>query len=190
MIRTQPKTEPDQSEPEGPAKITPLHVRNRPATDNDMRPIIGKTAYRKWTPLEAAYEQGKLAGGDPKFDAKARLNAGLHYASIWDTAQTSGRDSTQAMNVSRSHGGGGLSDVQGRAINDLVAIDSHMGRRDRIIIRMVCGGGYFPSEAVRMVSEDYTKAVSPRFREALDALIEAIAAVSKNPGRVNLEVRS
>jgi len=170
----------------GSAVETSLHVWNRPATDDHMRPIVGKVACRKWTPLEAAYEQGKLKGGSGKFTPEARLDAGLKYAGIWDTAQSSGRDSTQALNISRSHGGLPLSQTQSDAIRALVGIESGLGQRDRIIIRMVCGQGYFPSEAVRMVCGDYKDTVSARFREALDALIEAIELSGKVPGRFAL----
>jgi hypothetical protein len=54
---------------------------------------------------------------------------------------------------------------------------------------MVCGENYFPSEAVRMVCNDYKDTVSARFREALDALIEAMEAVRREPRKFNTEVR-
>lgn len=183
-----PASKQDDMEIVGPAVETRLHVWERPATDDQMRPIIGKTACTKWTPLEAAYQNGKLGDKDSS-DARSRLNAGLTYSSIWDAAQSAGRDSTQALNVSRSSGGGSISQAQSESIKALVAIESHLGQRDRIIIRMVCGEGHFPSEAVAMVSPDYAKATMPRFREALDALDEAITKYRKNPKVVSMEVR-
>lgn len=175
-----PNPKPQDDGIDGPAVEDRLHVWERPATDDQMRPIIGKFGCTKWTPLEAAYQNGKLGDKDSS-DARSRLNAGLTYSGIWDTAQSAGRDSTQALNVSRSSGGGSISQAQSDSIKALVAIESHLGQRDRIIIRMVCGEGHFPSEAVAMVSPDYAKATMPRFRESLDCLIEAIEKWRKNP---------
>jgi len=178
-----PAIKDDTQEPVGPAVVTALHVRDRPISKD----AGAKLAWRKWTPLEAAFEHGKLSGGSPRYDAAARFAAGQHYASLWDTAQSSGRDSTQALNVSRGGGNGiPLSQAQSDAVKALVALHCHLGQRDRIIIRMVCGEGHFPSEAVATVSTDYAKATSARFRESLDALCEAFEAVRRGPGRMNV----
>lgn len=173
---SQPKIDPDEAAVQAPAVITPLHVRDR-----ETSIVAGSPkGWRKWTPLEAAYEQGKLAGGNPRFDAARRFAAGQEYAKLWDTAQSSGRDSTQALNVSRGGGSGlPMTQAQADAVRALVAIESRMGQRDRVIIRMVCGHGHFPSEAVALVSAGYMKATTPRFQEALDALVEAIDAVHR-----------
>lgn len=184
------KKDPELKRGEGPAVETALHVWNRPATDREMRPITGTVACRKWTPLFAQFNQGKLAGGSDKYDATARVNAGEYYEKLWDAAQEPGRDSTQAMNISRSVGAGGISQERSDAIRDLVAIESHLGQRDRIIIRMVCGQRFFPSEAVRTVCNDYKDSVTARFRESLDSLIEAIEAARRAPKRFNMEVKS
>lgn len=181
-----PSKQPDPEEIQGPAREGSLHVWSRPATDDNMRPITGKVACTKWTPLEAAFNQGKLQGGSDKYSPKARFDAGMKYSEIWDIAQSSGRDSTQALNISRSHGGLPLSQAQSDAIKALVAIESNMGQRDRIIIRMVCGMGYFPSEAVRMVCADYKDSVTARFREALDACVEALETARRQPNRFAL----
>lgn len=185
-MKSSTKPQDTPTEPMGPAKETGLHVWARPATDDNMRPIVGKMACVKWTPLEAAFNQGKLQGGSSKYAPKARFDAGMKYAEIWDTAQSSGRDSTQALNISRSTGGGSISQSQSDAVKALVSVESHLSQRDRIIIRMVCGQGYFPSEAVRTVCEDYRDTVSARFREALDGLIEAFELARKGPGRFAL----
>lgn len=177
-LNTQP-----EDDVQGPAVVTPLHVRSRPATDNSNRPITGKTAWTKWTPLESAYQQGKLGAKD-SHDAIRRFNAGQQYTKAWDDSQGAGRDSTQAFCISRGYGSGSVSTVQSDAIASLVAVESYLGQRDRIIVRMVCGQGHFPSEAVAMVSPDYAKATTARFKEALDALIDAWEKVRRAPGRV------
>lgn len=163
----------DIEEVAGPAIITPLHVKDRPVGKG----AGAKLGWRKWTPLEAAFEQGKLSGGAVKYDARARLAAGLRFADIWDRSEPGGRDSTQAMNGSRGTGGGlPLSHRQLEAKSELARIRDKMGKRDFIIIRMVCGEGYFPSEAVKLVSEEYKFSVWARFREAMDALVEVYGA--------------
>ncbi len=74
------------SKAEGPAVITPLHVKDRsflaeveegPRT---QRVLAGAKAWRKLTPLEAAFAKGQLAGGSAAHDARARFEAGKRYA--------------------------------------------------------------------------------------------------------------
>ena len=62
---------------------------------------------------------------------------------------------------------------QREALRALAAIDARLGERDRRIVRMVCGEGFWPSEAIRAVCADYKHTIAARFREALDALVEA-----------------
>ena len=52
-------------------------------------------AWRKLSPLEAAYAKGQLAGGNPKFTAAQRFEAGQRYAQIFAACESSGRDCTQ-----------------------------------------------------------------------------------------------
>lgn len=166
---------------DGPAVVGAGHVRNRPATDDKGRLITGKSAWRRLSPLETAFAKNQLAGGCARFTAAQRFEAGTNYAQIFHTAQTSGRDSTQALNVSRSTGGDPLSQSQATAIRARIVLESHMAERDRAIIRMVCGEGYGPAEAVRHVCGDYRDTVSARFREALDSLIEAFETSRRHP---------
>lgn len=175
-----------QDQIDGPAKLTDLHVLSRPATDKDMRPIIGTLAYSKLTPLEAAFAKKHLEGGSQKYPALVRLEAGRRYAATWLTAETSGRDSTDIDRISKSGGGQSLPGAQMAAIRDLVTIESHMGERDRQIIRMTCGNEVTPAQAIKDICGDYRDTVQARFREALDSLVEAIDKADRNPGRVNL----
>jgi hypothetical protein len=170
---------------EGPAIETPLHVWNRPAVDDEMRPITGKVACTKWTPLEAAYEQSRL-GEKNSVEAVNRLNAGRHYAKIYALADPKRTDSTQRLNITRGVFTGGMSAEVADAKNLLAVVKSHLGARDRIIIDKVCGEEMYPSEAVAMVSTDYAKSTGVRFRESLDALIEAFETARREPGRVRL----
>jgi hypothetical protein len=170
-------------DPEAPAVITPLHRKDRV-----ISPVTGAPrAYRKLSPLEATYQKGQLGGGADRYLAQDRFDAGMRYAGLFDLAQVSGRDSTQAMNL---NGGSSTSltlpQAQIDAIRELVSVESHLGERDRRIVRMVCGLGEWPSKAVAAVSADYERATVPRFKEALDALIEAFETARRQPGRVML----
>ena len=167
---------------DGPAIVRADHVRERPAKDDHGKPITGKTAWKRLSPLESSYDKNQLAGGSPKYLAHQRYEAGAQYAKLWALSQSSGRDSTDMDRVSKSGAGASLSQSQADAMRSLVGIHMHLGERDRAIVRMVCGEGYWPSEAVRTICADYRDAVVPRFREALDALIEAMAVARKNSG--------
>lgn len=174
----------DDDQPQGPAVSSELHQWNRKLFSENGKEIIGKKGCRKWSPLEAAYARGQLGALDSGM-ARDRLTAGLSYSTLYDTAQSAGRDSTQAFGASRSSGSGGIGNAQADAIMALVAIDSHMGSRDRLIVRSVCGEGHFPSEAVAMVAPGYAKATTPRFCEALDALCEAMERHKRQPRKFN-----
>jgi hypothetical protein len=67
----------------------------------------------------------------------------------------------------------------------LRAVDSGLGEEDRRIVRLVCGEGWFPSEAIRAAfgHDHYKFAIVPRFNEALDHLIEAIAKARSHAER-------
>jgi hypothetical protein len=170
----------DQETPQSPAKITALHRQDR-----ELSTVAGAPkGWRKESVLQSVYDRGFLAGGSNRYSAMQRRDAGEAYSEIFDTAQASGRDSTQALNISRSHGGLPLSQAQATAIRHLVSIHSHMGERDRRIVWMVCGEGHWPSEAVRSVCADYRDTVPARFREALDSLIEAMEMARRQPGVV------
>jgi hypothetical protein len=164
-----PATRLDAAEIAGPAMIGAGHVRDRA-----LSPARGAPkAWRRLSPLEAAFENGQLAGGNESFTAALRFEAGEAYARLFASAAASGRDSTDLDRV----GGGDnaqFSEAQVRASHALGEIERRMNARDARIVRMVCGEGYFPSEAVRTVCNDYRHTIAARFREALDSLIEAM----------------
>lgn len=167
---------------EAPAIIRPHHVKDRAfVTEGGEKPssrgaIAGGKAWRAQSPLEMAYAKGQLAGGAPKHDAPARLEAGRRYEKLFVLALGAGRDSTDMDRIDTSFGSGSLSESQSAAIRQLIAVESRLSRNDRLIVRMVCGQGYWPSEAVRTVCADYRHTIPARLREALDGLVEAFAA--------------
>lgn len=175
-------------EPETPAIIGPEHVRDRQFANDRGVVVLGRAAWRKLSPLQAAYAKGQLAGGNERYSAEVRLRAGMDYTAIFDSAQSGSKDSSQNLiRVDSSAKESSLAMTQAAAIRALAVIHSHLGTRDRRIVMMVCGEGHQPAAAVREVCGDYEKAVAGRFREALDALIEAMETSRRNPHVVNLE---
>lgn len=175
---------------QGPAVETERHVWRRPATDDKMRPIAGKVACTKLSPLEQAFERGQLKGGNPKYTDVARVVAGTTYARIYNVSEPHGRDSTQALNISRSSTLGANNDSQERAWDSRLAIESYLGQADRTIVRMVCGEDETPAAAVKAACNDYRHTVPARFREALDNLILAMNEALKSPRRFDMKRRA
>lgn len=189
MTNPSAKPDPEREQPTGPAVVTQLHVQDRAFRNDQQQIVAGQQAWRRLSPLEACYAKGQLAGGSDRYTAQQRLEVGKRYSDIFEASEGSGRDSTQALNVSRSGGGLPLSQAQGEAIRARASIHSHMGERDRLIVMMVCGQGFFPSEAVRTVLGDYKHTVAARFREALDALADAMETARRLPGSFSMERR-
>ena len=172
---------------EAPAKIDGDHIQNRayvielPEGPARAKPVIapGK-GWRRLSPLEQAFLRGQLAGGAPAHDAEARFEAGKRYGGMFAIAQSSGRDSTDMDKITGSGAAShSISDSQADAIRRLIQVDMVLSARDRAIVRMVCGQGFFPSEAVRQVCADYRHTIPARLREALDALVEAFETVRR-----------
>jgi hypothetical protein len=179
-----PNPEPSQEQIEGPAIIRTHHKRDR-----DISTVAGSPkAWRSSFPFEAYYDDERLQGGNPAYTAEDRYNAGLYYRSIYLASERATVDSTQALNVSRSSTLGNNNDAQQRAWDSLLTIESHLGKRDRIIIREVCGNDMMVPAAIKLVSAGYKDEVGNRMREACDALIEAIEEAKKNPRRFNMKV--
>lgn len=179
---------PPAQQAERPAVITPLHVKDWSFVSDVAegprikRVLAAAKAWRKLTPLQAVYAKGQLAGGSPLHDAAARFAAGQRYAGLFDLGQSGGCDSTQmqAVSCSRVGSGGPAGHSQSEALRALTKIEAKLGARDARIIRMVCGEGHAPVEAVRAAcGDDYKHTVAARFREALDALVEGFEAVRR-----------
>lgn len=159
---------------QGPAKILHLHVQDRETSKVAGAP----RAWRKLSQLYNAYQLERLGPLDSG-EARSRLTAGEIFTKLWDTAQSAGRDSTQALDGAGSNGGTPLSEVQRAAIQRLVSIELHLGMRDRAIIRAVCAYGHSPREAMVMAKMPSDTRVTARFCEALDALADAVDRTEK-----------
>lgn len=166
-------------ETQTPSIITPLHVQ-----DVETSKVAGAPrAWRRMQQLEAAYKQERLGAVDSNV-ARDRYAAGSLYTKLWDCAQSAGRDSTQNFG-SGGYGGSGLplTEAQRSAIRRLVAIEMHLGQRDRTIIRAVCALGYSPAEAMDQAKLGKDTRVTPRMCEALDALADAVDRTQKSRPR-------
>lgn len=161
-----------------PSRITPLHV-----CDRETSKVAGAPrAWRKLTEVEDAFRLDRLGDQDSN-EARARLSAGLTYAKLWDCAQGRGQDSTQAFDFVGGGQGIPLSEAQRAAIQRMVAIEMHLGERDRTIIRAVCGTGHTPAQAIALARLRSDTRVSARLCEALDALADAIDRTAKSRRR-------
>lgn len=165
--RTAPKVFVD-----GPAVLHSGHVQDRV-----ISPAAGAPkAWRNLSPLESAHAKNQLSGGNQRYSAAQRFEAGTNYAQIFLIANgAGGRDSTQAMNVAGGTAGYEMPQSQQMAFRALAEIDGCMGARDARIIRRVCGEGNKVTETVMDICADYDRTAPARFREALDALIESFA---------------
>lgn len=174
---------------DGPAVLTVDYIQNR-AFRNDQGKISQNKAWRRVTELDKAFVKGQLKHGNGRYSEKDRLEAGRRYADLCAICAPKGRDSTQALNISSGGFSGTVSIAQAIAAKTIVTVKSHLGGRDRNIIHMVCVEDAAPVDAIKHICGDYEKTVSARFREALDALIEAFETERRNPGTVNLEPRA
>lgn len=159
-----------------PSLITAMHVQDRETSKVAGAP----RAWRRMSQLEAAYMQERLGARDSN-DARRRYEAGNMFTRLWDCAQSAGRDSTAAFDFV-GHGGSGIpiTIAQQAAIRHLVAIEMHLGQRDRTIIRAVCALGHSPAEAMTLARLCSDTRVTPRLCEALDALAEALDRTQKS----------
>lgn len=162
-----------------PPVLSPLHVQDRETSKVAGAP----RAWRKMTQLEAAYMQERLGARDSKA-ARERLDAGVLYTSLWDLSQKAGRDSTANFDLGRSMGSAGvLTERQSAACARLVAVEMHLGERDRTILRAVCAYGHTPAEAMERARLGKDTRVSARLCEALDALADALDRTEKRGRR-------
>lgn len=169
MAQTNPQPIEDD-EVQGPAVIGPTHVQDR-----IISPVAGaKTGWRNLSVIEIAYRRGKFGAMDSQM-ARLRRDAGLEFSDLWDSREASGRDSTQALNGSRSSGGGlPISLRQMQAMERLKKIKGDVGARSYIILRAFCGEGMLPSEAIKLAGCHEDTRVVARLCDALDELIVAL----------------
>lgn len=172
VTRSKTSTRPKPTPPDGPAVVTHLHVQNR-VIDKAVGSPLGWSVIQPWEEAEA---KGRLRKGSATHSPHERAQAWRQYSDLWEQRYPAGRDSSQGLNVSRSgNSADSLAASQITAMQVLQALEAHLSQRDAIIVKMVCGQGCFPSEAVAMVGDGYRYVIWARFCEALDSLIEAFS---------------
>lgn len=162
-----------------PAVITPLHVQ-----DVETSKVVGSPrAWRKLTVMQQAYRQGRL--GPIKSEcALARVDAANQYTDWWFSSQRASRDSTALLLAGRCGGKGEpASETVREAQARISAIENHLGRNDRAIVRSVCVMGHTIAEAMVVAGLPKETRVSPRLIEAMDALIDAIERTDRRNRR-------
>lgn len=164
-------------EPDGPAILRPQFRQDRV-----LSPRAGsKKGFRVLSPFEQAFERGQLRGPekDPVEARKAesaRWEAGNQYAEMYRKAQPGRQDILAGGGGSVSGAGGDTAAVNRIAhANKLAATDRLLSRKDRQILAYCLGEEMTPAQAIQAaLGMDYERAVSPRFRESLDRLVEAL----------------
>jgi len=162
---------------EGPARIHAGHSRR----------ALGAAAGsgKGWRndaehPLSLALAKGQLIRGKECHTPRMRFDAGDLYRVVHEAAMPRGRDE---LRVPTGGPGQPINDRMIDASRWLQAVEVQLNAEDRTIVRLVCGEGFWPSEAVRAAAghSHYDKAVVPRFNEALDHLVEAIRNAPPSP---------
>lgn len=132
-------------------------------------------------PIEIAYDAGRLQGGSG--DPNVRWSAILEYNEFFEIALSrSGRDSTD-MDVVSGGSGFPISEAMSDAIKKLISVDSHMARKDRMIVRKLCEGHSLPGAVRAACGDEFVHTVAARVRDALDALDEALTAAKESDYR-------
>jgi hypothetical protein len=174
-VSVQPQTAADEAI-QAPARIGAMHLQDRETSKVAGAP----RAWRVSSQLEAAYRNGRL-GATSSEDARRRLGAGEQYTRLWDASVSGTRDSTAAFDFCGGGLGVPLNEAQRAAIRRLVAIEMHLGYRDRTIVRAICAYGHTPSEAIALAKLPEDTRTSARVCESLDALVDAIERTHRHP---------
>jgi hypothetical protein len=172
-----------------PAKVTPMHVE-RPIFDAETgKQILGKVGLRRETAFENFIRLGRHVCREACTDKRAadieieraldRRDAGNAFVEAWDIRERGTKDSTD---MSRGGGAGesdGFTRARIDAIKKLRSWELHTGQNDYMLVRLVCGMGDSPAQAVARISTSYRDASLPRFREALDGLVNGQRLAAK-----------
>lgn len=177
--------QPKLPEPESPAKITFDHVQDRVLNTR----AGAQVGWRKLSPLQKAHERGQLVdkwkckGKESTEEqvtiAVARYEAGKRFAAAWLMSVASWPSGSDLNRVRVVGVPGSFAD---HAIDEkklLRSIEAHMSPKDYMIVRKVCGEEHAIGQTVASLSPAYGDSTLARFREALDALIEALETVRR-----------
>jgi hypothetical protein len=171
---------------QGPAIITADHVQTRYVSTR----AGSKQAWERLSVFEKAHRSGKLMDKDlcigktkaeveeaTKIEAQKaldRYDAGDRFVEGWKIAKEGSWPCGADMNRVRVLGcPGSFADHQIDVKNFMRALEKRLSTRDWMILRRVCGENCPIAETVTAITPGYRASTLARFRESLDALVEA-----------------
>ena len=172
----------DEEAAEGPAIVASDYVRDRVLS---LR-AGAKAGWSRLTVYEKAFRLGQLKCKEAR-DARAeearaldRFAAARAFDEGWQICNASFPGGRAWDEVG---GGGGMPgafvDHQRDAKDFWRRVEQAMGTRDWMICRRVCGENCTVAETVQAISPGYKFSTLARIREALDALVEAMAVARR-----------
>jgi hypothetical protein len=179
-----PATKPDPID--GPAMLRPDHVQDR-----HLDKVGDRKGWRKLTPCEKAHRLGHLlckercAGGPNSEETRLEIERALNRREAWNeftekwllcqaTFPASDYNRIKIAGIP-----GSFADHQIDTKRFLRAVEAHLGARDWMIARRVCGESWSIAEAVVAIDPGYRKSTLVRFRECLDRMIEALESARR-----------
>lgn len=186
----QPKhTEEVEAPIQGPARVTDMHVQDRTLS----KEAGSKAGWSRLSIFERAHRSGKLIDKErcttpekTKAEEQRALNrydAGDRFAEGWIVAMAGQWPSSDLNRVRVVGCPGSFVDHQIDVKNFMRALECHLGTNDWMILRRVCGEGCPIAETVTDITPSYRASTLARFREALDALVEAEPKARKDAGK-------
>lgn len=171
----------DQDDIQSPAVIGPMHVQDRVLGKG----AASKTGWSKLTIYEKEHRLGHLADRsicttpqrtqDEVGRATARYEAAKAFDEGWLVCNASWPSGSDLNRVRVVGCPGSFVDHQRDVKDYWRRVELHMGVNDWMICRRICGEGYKVAETIARISPSYKFSALARFREALDALIGAMA---------------
>jgi hypothetical protein len=171
---------------ERPAVIQADHVQGRVVSGR----AGAKAGWSRLTVYEREFRRGHLickeaAARIPREEegrALDRLAAARAFDEGWQVCNASFPGGVDFNRV-RTSGGvpGAFVDHQRDAKDFWRRVEQAMGSNDWMICRRVCGENYAVAAAVQAISPGYKFSTLARFREALDALVEAMRRARRKP---------
>ena len=183
---TKAKRKIDEDVVEGPVVISSDHVQDRVLSGR----AGAKKGWSKLAPYEKEFRRGALVckerctGATTTREEEARALDRFAAARALDEAwQVINAPFPGGVDFDRVRGSGGVPGAFADHARDAKdfwrRVEGALGANDWLICRMVCGEGHSVAQAVMTVSPAYKFSTLARFREALDALIDAMRRARK-----------
>jgi hypothetical protein len=158
------------------------------------RRVGHKEGWENLSVFERAHRAGKLMDRERCTDQEAtkaeaeraldRYQAGDRFTEGWKVANAGNWANGSDYNSVRVVGcPGSFVDHQIDVKNFMRALEAELGTRDWMILRRICGENYPIADTITDITPAYRATTLARFRESLDALIEAIPLAFKKAGK-------